>query len=120
MPIILATWEAEIGRIVVPGQPRQIIWKTLSPKQPRVKWTGGCGSSGRVSALPSVKSWVQTPVSLPPTHKKIFLFLGMVVHICNPSTWVGGSQVQGQCGLHRETLPQNKQANKSPPTKKSF
>jgi hypothetical protein len=25
MPIILATWEAEIGRIVVPGQPRQII-----------------------------------------------------------------------------------------------
>jgi hypothetical protein len=23
MPIILATWEAKIGRIVVPGQPRQ-------------------------------------------------------------------------------------------------
>jgi hypothetical protein len=29
---ILATWEAEIGRIEVPGQPRQIVHKTSSPK----------------------------------------------------------------------------------------
>jgi hypothetical protein len=28
MPIILATWEAEIGRIVVPGQPHQEVWET--------------------------------------------------------------------------------------------
>jgi hypothetical protein len=28
----LATWEAEIGRIMVRGQPGQIILKTLPPK----------------------------------------------------------------------------------------
>jgi hypothetical protein len=30
MPIILATWEAEIRRIEVPSQPRQIVLKTQS------------------------------------------------------------------------------------------
>jgi hypothetical protein len=30
--VILATWEAKIGRIVVEGQPSQIIYKTPSPK----------------------------------------------------------------------------------------
>jgi hypothetical protein len=35
MPIILATWEAEIGRIT-----GQIVCRTLSPKI-RAKWTGG-------------------------------------------------------------------------------
>jgi hypothetical protein len=30
--VILTTWEAEIGRITVQGQPRQIVGKTLSPK----------------------------------------------------------------------------------------
>jgi hypothetical protein len=36
----------------------------------------------------------------------------MVVRVCNPSTWVteaGGSQVQGQPGVHNETLSQTKQ-----------
>jgi hypothetical protein len=32
MPIILATWEAEIQRIAVQAQPRQIIHETPSPK----------------------------------------------------------------------------------------
>jgi hypothetical protein len=32
--VILATWEAEIGKIVVRGQPRQIIHKTPFLKQP--------------------------------------------------------------------------------------
>jgi hypothetical protein len=35
---------------------------------------------------------------------------GMVAHNCNPSFWkaeTGGSQVQGQPGLHSETLSQN-------------
>jgi hypothetical protein len=33
MPVTLATWEAEIRRIVVQGQPSQIVCKTLSPKE---------------------------------------------------------------------------------------
>jgi hypothetical protein len=32
MPAILATWEAEIRRMAVGGQPGQIVLKTLSPK----------------------------------------------------------------------------------------
>jgi hypothetical protein len=32
MPIILTTWEAEIRRMVVQGQPGKIILKTPSPK----------------------------------------------------------------------------------------
>jgi hypothetical protein len=36
MPVILATWEAEIGRIVVLGQPRQKVGK--APTQPIRNW----------------------------------------------------------------------------------
>jgi hypothetical protein len=32
MPVILALWEAEIGRIMVQGQTGQIVHETLSPK----------------------------------------------------------------------------------------
>jgi hypothetical protein len=31
-PVILAAWEAEIGRIVVRDQPGKIVLKTPSPK----------------------------------------------------------------------------------------
>jgi hypothetical protein len=31
-PVILATWEAEIHRIMVQGQPRQMVCKIPSPK----------------------------------------------------------------------------------------
>jgi hypothetical protein len=37
MPVILTTQEAEIGRIVVQSQPRQIVCKTLSGKNPSEK-----------------------------------------------------------------------------------
>jgi hypothetical protein len=32
-PVILVTWEAEIGRIVIGAQPGQIVHETLSPKK---------------------------------------------------------------------------------------
>jgi hypothetical protein len=32
--MILATWEADIRRIMVQGQPRQMVHKTPSPKYP--------------------------------------------------------------------------------------
>jgi hypothetical protein len=38
-PIILASWEAEIGRITVQGQPGQIVQETSTSKITRVKWT---------------------------------------------------------------------------------
>jgi hypothetical protein len=42
--VILATWEAEIGKIKVRGQPGQIVHKTYPStisKITRAKWTGG-------------------------------------------------------------------------------
>jgi hypothetical protein len=41
MPIILATQEAEIRKIVVQSQPRQIVHETLSQKNPSQKRAGG-------------------------------------------------------------------------------
>jgi hypothetical protein len=37
MPVILATQEAEIRRIVVQSQPEQIVHETLSQKKPITK-----------------------------------------------------------------------------------
>jgi hypothetical protein len=41
MPVILATQEAEIRRIMVRSQPRQIVCKPLSGKKPITKMAGG-------------------------------------------------------------------------------
>jgi hypothetical protein len=44
IPIILATWEAEIGRITVQSQPSQTVQETPPPKLQklnRAKLTGG-------------------------------------------------------------------------------
>jgi plasmid maintenance system antidote protein VapI len=45
MPVILATQEAEIRRIVVPSQPGEIVHETLSQKNPSqkglVEWLKG-------------------------------------------------------------------------------
>jgi hypothetical protein len=40
MPIILTTWEAEIGRITVQGQSGQIVPENPFPKITREKWPG--------------------------------------------------------------------------------
>jgi hypothetical protein len=51
-PEILATWEAEMGRIVVRGQPGQTVLQIqLQNKQSKMDWR--CGSSGRAPALPA-------------------------------------------------------------------
>jgi hypothetical protein len=41
MPVILATWEAEIRRIMVGGQSRQTVCETPVSKISRAKLTGG-------------------------------------------------------------------------------
>jgi hypothetical protein len=41
IPEILAMWETEIGRIVVWGQPWQIVWEIPISKITRAKWIGG-------------------------------------------------------------------------------
>jgi hypothetical protein len=41
MSLILSTQEAEIRRIAVDSQPRQIVLKTLSQKNPSQKMDGG-------------------------------------------------------------------------------
>jgi hypothetical protein len=53
MPVILATQETKIRRIMVRSQPRQIVHKTLSQKTHHKKRLGD-GSRCR--------PWVQTPV----------------------------------------------------------
>jgi hypothetical protein len=41
MPVIIAIQEAEIRKIMVQSQPRQIVRKTISRKYPTQKRTGG-------------------------------------------------------------------------------
>jgi hypothetical protein len=44
---MLATWEAEVRRISVQGQPRQILHETPISKNNQSKMDWKCGSSGR-------------------------------------------------------------------------
>jgi hypothetical protein len=46
-PLILATWEAKLRRILVGGQPEQIVCKTLPTQHKKGQWSG---SSGRAPA----------------------------------------------------------------------
>jgi hypothetical protein len=60
MPVILATWEAEIGRIAVSGQSRQIVHETLHLQNSQSKMDWRCGSSGRVPALQCLQFKLQS------------------------------------------------------------
>jgi hypothetical protein len=40
MPVILATWEAEIEMIAVGGQSGQVVYETSISKITIAKWTG--------------------------------------------------------------------------------
>jgi hypothetical protein len=53
MPIILATQEAEIRRLVVQSQPWQIVFETLSQKIPNTKQGWWSGSNKALSSNPS-------------------------------------------------------------------
>jgi hypothetical protein len=61
----LVTWEAEIRRITVRGQPGQIIHKIPIYKIMRAKMDWRCGSSGGMPALE-----VQSPEFKPQSHQK--------------------------------------------------
>jgi hypothetical protein len=50
-PVILAIGGAEMGRVVVQGQPEQTVHETTISKITKAKWTGGMAPSGRVPAL---------------------------------------------------------------------
>jgi primosomal protein N'' len=45
MPVILATWEAEIERIMVGDKSGQIVLQTLISKITRAKWAGGAAQA---------------------------------------------------------------------------
>jgi hypothetical protein len=62
-PVILATWEAKIGRVKVPGQSRQIVFETPISKITREKWDRQRGSSGRVPALRKALSSIPSPTN---------------------------------------------------------
>jgi hypothetical protein len=64
-PVILATQEAEIRRISDCGQPRQIVHKTLSWKNPSQKRAGGV-----VQAAEHLPSKHEDPRSNPQYQKK--------------------------------------------------
>jgi hypothetical protein len=76
-PVILAIWEAEIWRIIVQGQPRQIVHETPISKITRAKWTGGVTQA--VQHLPCkhevLSSNPSTDLSPPKKRKKLQVIL---------------------------------------------
>jgi hypothetical protein len=66
MPVILSSCEAEIGRIKIQGQQRQIVYKYPFPEITEKKWTGGMALE--VYHLPSKQEALSSNYS--PTKKK--------------------------------------------------
>jgi hypothetical protein len=57
MPVILTTWEAEIWRITVQGQPGQTVCEIPTSKNNHRKMDWKCGTSGRVPSSTSQDTW---------------------------------------------------------------
>jgi hypothetical protein len=51
LPVIIATWETEMYRTLVQGQPRQIVLKAPISKNNQSKVNWRCGLSHRVPVL---------------------------------------------------------------------
>jgi hypothetical protein len=63
MPVILATWKAEIRKMPsIQGQPGQIVLETPSPFCFKAKWPGNVAQASRVQ--------IPGPPTPPHTHKK--------------------------------------------------
>jgi hypothetical protein len=74
-PVILATWEAETGRIEVRKQSRQIVCKTPPPKITREKMEWRCSSSSLVPFLQEQSPEFETPVLYPAPKKSYHITL---------------------------------------------
>jgi hypothetical protein len=62
-PVIPATWEADVGRIVVQGQPREIVLETSSPKEPEQNvLEGHCGAQVIECLLCKCKALSSNPI----------------------------------------------------------
>jgi hypothetical protein len=70
MPVILATQEADIRRITIWSQPRQIVQEPLFQKKKKkiTKRAGGEAEAGKSTCLGSMRPQVQTHV--PPKEEK--------------------------------------------------
>jgi hypothetical protein len=74
-PVIPATQEAEIRKIVVQSQPGQIVHKTLSQKTPSPKRTGGVAQG----IGPEFKSQYCTPY----TQTCVHMLMHIHMHMCH-------------------------------------
>jgi hypothetical protein len=70
MPVIPAIWETEIGRIAIPGQPRQMVCESPIFKVTRTKWTEGVVQRVGRPALQAWSPEFKTPVPLKKRKKK--------------------------------------------------
>jgi hypothetical protein len=96
-PIILATWEADIGRIVVGGQPEQILQETSTVKITRAKWTGGMAPV--VECLLCKHEMLSSNPSPPPRPPFPLSIISQSTCFCS----LGSKQVPlGSCDAHQQ------------------
>jgi hypothetical protein len=108
MPVILATQETEIRRIMVWSQPGQ-FWR---PHLEHIHHKKGVAEIGDPEFKPQYsKKKVTNYAFISFSLKPCVLCMSMVAHTCNPSTQkaeAGRSQVLGQSGQHGKPCLKNK------------